>query len=177
MLASSFLLPITHGKSKRRHAEELLWQTSQMLLPFSCPILPFKAWKLKEHRSSSVQITEICFTPEVKYISHVLDDPALQIRWGHARTTAYTESIRCVINPARALLLLKLSTFRNWNTKKKPLKWKCDCWILLALIFCLSAMLQKEYSGLEDSQHSLWPESPACLPFICPCPTLLPFKL
>lgn len=120
MLASSFLLPITHGKPKGRYAEELLWQTRQMLLPLYCPILPFKAGKLKEHRSSSVQTTKICFTPKVKYNSHMPEDPALQ-RWGHARTTAYTESINWVINPGHALLFLKLWTFRNWIHKEKNL--------------------------------------------------------
>lgn len=71
MLASSFLLPITHGKPKGRYAEELLWQTCQMLLPLSCPILPFKAGKLKEHRSSSDQTIKICFTSKLKYNSHM----------------------------------------------------------------------------------------------------------
>lgn len=182
MLAWSFLLPFTHGKPKCRHAEELQWQTCQMLLPFSCPILPFKAGKLKEHRSSSIQIIKISFTSKVKYNSHMPEVPALQIRWGHAQTTAYPESIRWMINSGRVLLFLKLWTFRNCNTSKKN-HWSgnvtaeyCSL-ILLTLLFCFCAMHQKGYPDLGDSQHSLWPESPACLPFICPCPTLLPFKL
>lgn len=123
MLASSFLLPITHGKPKGRYAEELLWQTCQMLLPLSCPILPFKAGKLKEHRSSSDQTIKICFTSKLKYNSHmpVPEDPALQIRWGHTQTTAYTESINWVINPGQVLLFLKLWTFRNRIHKQKNL--------------------------------------------------------
>lgn len=128
MLASSFLLPITHGKPKGRYAEELLWQTCQMLLPLYCPILPFKAGKLKEHRSSSVQTTKICFTPKVKYNSHMPEDPALQIRWGHAQTTAYTESINWVINPGHASLFLKLWTFRNWLYKEKTSQ--VEMWLL-----------------------------------------------
>lgn len=123
MLASSFLLPITHGKPKGRYAEELLWQTCQMLLPLSCPILPFKAGKLKEHRSSSDQTIKICFTSKLKYNSHMPmpEDPALQIRWGHTQTTAYTESINWVINPGQVLLFLKLWTFRNRIHKQKNL--------------------------------------------------------
>lgn len=126
ILAWLFLLPITHGKPKCRHAEELLWQTCQTLLPFSCPILSFIAGKMKEHRSSSIQITKICFTPKAKYNSHMPEDPALQTRWGHARTTAYTESIYCVINPGHALLFLKLWTFRNCNAQTPEV----EMWLL-----------------------------------------------
>lgn len=170
ILAWLFLLPITHGKPKCRHAEELLWQTCQTLLPFSCPILPFKAGKMKEHRSSSVQITKICFTPKAKYNSHMPEDPALQTRWGHARTTAYTESIYCVINPGHALLFLKLWTFRNCNAQTNPWSGNVTAEYCSLSYFAWVLCIRKGIQILYD-------QSPACLPFICPCPTLLPFKL
>lgn len=157
MLFWSFLLP-THGKPKCRHAEELLWQllwqTCQTLLPFSWPIPPFKAGKLKEHRSSSVQIRKICFTPKVKYNSHMPEDPALQVRWDHAQTTAYTESIHCVINPGHALLFLKLWIFRNCNTQTNP--WSGNVTAeYCSLSYFAWVLCQKWYPDLGDSTFSM----------------------
>lgn len=116
MLAWSFLLPITQGKPKCRHAEELLWQTCHMLLPFSCPILPFKAGKLKGHRSSNAQITKICFTPKVKdNKSHAWKSCS-----PNKMRPCTDNSIYWTINPGHALLFLKLWTFKNSNTQTNP---------------------------------------------------------
>jgi len=86
-------------------------------LPSSCPILPFKAGRLQEHRSIHVhkQQTSVSHQrPNMSVTCLKIFSPR------HIQTTAYTESICSVDNPAHALLFLKLWTFRNCNTQANP---------------------------------------------------------
>lgn len=98
---------------------------TEFYLPSSCPILPFNAGRLQEHRSIQIykqQISVSHWRPNIN--SHVPEDPVLQISPCHAQTTARIGSIYCMTNPS-AHALLEWWTLKNYFTSRSS-KWKSD---------------------------------------------------